>query len=226
MTSIADKLNAPLPSSVVRERAEQGITLSYVDGHYVMSKLNEVFGNDGWAYDICELKVVEEGVDEKQRAYCTYEAVVRLTLRFSDDTELEKVDVGYGHGVNKRLGKAKESAGKEAVTDALKRAARSLGPSMGLALYDAQKRDVVDDAPEAKPKRGRAKQAEAAPAAPAVPDAAVVKTVLDAIMAATTGAALEAVRGQAKALQGTTAYEAVKTAYLQRKKDLNQETAA
>jgi recombination DNA repair RAD52 pathway protein len=52
-------------------------------------------------------------------------------------------DVGYGDGSDKtNPGKAHELAAKEAVTDALKRCAKNLGMSMGLALYDKTQENV------------------------------------------------------------------------------------
>jgi DNA repair and recombination protein RAD52 len=43
---------------------------------------------------------------------------------------------GFGTGVSKTLADSHENAGKEAVTDALKRAMRSFGNQFGLSLYD------------------------------------------------------------------------------------------
>ena len=51
-------------------------------------------------------------------------------------------DVGHGQGFGKSLGDAHDSAAKEAVTDALKRALRSFGNPFGLALYDKTKANV------------------------------------------------------------------------------------
>ncbi|MDK2063130.1 Rad52/Rad22 family DNA repair protein, partial [Aliarcobacter butzleri] len=51
-------------------------------------------------------------------------------------TFIEKEDVGFGTGISKTLADANESASKEAVTDAIKRAFRSFGNQFGNSLYD------------------------------------------------------------------------------------------
>jgi recombination DNA repair RAD52 pathway protein len=55
--------------------------------------------------------------------------------------------IGTGHGIDRDLGQAHESAVKEAETDAMKRALSTFGSQFGLALYDKQQRDVVDAPP-------------------------------------------------------------------------------
>jgi recombination DNA repair RAD52 pathway protein len=61
----------------------------------------------------------------------------------------EFIDYGYGDGSDKfKIGKAHELAVKEAVTDGIKRCAKNLGMSMGLALYDKTQENVEDAAPE------------------------------------------------------------------------------
>lgn len=173
METIVAELEAPIPRSAVRTRDEAGLTLSYVDGHYVVARLNAVLGHDRWSYSLEELGVVATSNDEKGgKAYTnvSYRAQVSLRWVIDDETYMtaSRMDVGFGHGRSTNAGKAHESAGKEAVTDALKRAARTLGNSMGLALYEKEQTGVSDDAP-AVPKKGRAKKAETPADAPATP---------------------------------------------------------
>src|SRR4051812_31969840 len=52
---------------------------------------------------------------------------------------------GYGSGIDKDIGQAHESAIKEAETDAMKRALMTFGNPFGLALYDKDQANVVDD---------------------------------------------------------------------------------
>jgi recombination DNA repair RAD52 pathway protein len=56
------------------------------------------------------------------------------------------VDRGHGHGIDRYVGAAVESAEKEAATDALKRCAKSLGMRLGLALYDKAQEHVAEPA--------------------------------------------------------------------------------
>jgi recombination DNA repair RAD52 pathway protein len=52
---------------------------------------------------------------------------------------------GAGHGIDRDLGQAHESAIKEAETDAMKRAFMTFGNPFGLALYDKTQASVGDD---------------------------------------------------------------------------------
>lgn len=168
-------LEEQIPRSAVRTRNEAGLTLSYVDGHYVVARLNAALGHDNWSYNVDELSQVSQTNDEKGgKAYTnvSYRAQVQLRWTVNDEEyyTVTRMDVGFGHGRSTNAGKAHESAGKEAVTDALKRAARTLGNSMGLALYEKEQTGVSDEAPAPK-KRGKKAEAasEEAPAAPFSP---------------------------------------------------------
>ena len=139
-------LSAGLDRSNVKTRDQAGQTLSYVDGHYVITRLNDVFGPTSWSTTVEKLDVCHSGVNEKGNHVVSYLARVMLTVH-SGDMFNQTEDVGFGHGSDKRPGIAHESAAKEAVTDALKRCARQLGASFGLALYDKEQKDVVDNEP-------------------------------------------------------------------------------
>ena len=54
----------------------------------------------------------------------------------SDKYSLTREDIGCGNGVSKSSFDAHELAGKEAVTDGLKRAFRTFGEQFGNGLYD------------------------------------------------------------------------------------------
>jgi len=145
------RLMENLPGSAVSKRQGGGQMLSYVDGFYVKDRLCQVFGPLGYDVQVTDLKMVADYmVNEKHRV--NYTCLVTLYIH---DMGISKQDVGFGQGIDKDLGKAHESATKEAVTDALKRAATHLGRSMGLALYDKQQRYVegaVAKKPAAKKK--------------------------------------------------------------------------
>lgn len=73
----------------------------------------------------------------------TYTAKVRVIV-----LGVVREDFGAGHGYDVDCGLAHESAIKEAVTDALKRALRSFGNPFGLALYDKSRENVGVDLPK------------------------------------------------------------------------------
>src|SRR4051812_27320206 len=55
MTDITKKLRRPLPKAAIRRNADNPL-LSSVNPAYVIERLNDVFGEDGWdaTYDIIE----------------------------------------------------------------------------------------------------------------------------------------------------------------------------
>jgi DNA repair and recombination protein RAD52 len=145
MSDLISKLNEKMPSSAIQSRqAGGGRSLSYVSGHYVYSKLNEVLGQGNWYYQINNLQMVHSGLDAKDRTVTSYIAIVKSVFQLGDKIVYFD-EVGYGDGIDASPGKSHELATKEAVTDAVKRAAKNLGPSFGLALYDKEQKDVVDD---------------------------------------------------------------------------------
>ena len=162
-TEIKKELETPIPRDrVAKRQAGGGRTLDYLEGWYVIDRLNKVFGNGNWGYSIAEgyPKVVHEGeINGKHRV--SYIAKVVLEVNFQRPTvpDSERLysrhtiyeDVGFGNGMDAvDPGKAHELATKEAVTDALKRCAKNLGMSMGLALYD-KSQENVDDGETAAP---------------------------------------------------------------------------
>lgn len=169
---IVAELNANIPRDAVSQReAGQGRKLSYLEGWYVKDRLNQVFGQGNWAYNIQDLKEVHSGTikDKYGNDVHTvhYIAQIDLRLKFaSTDTQgkggyygdnwCSITDVGYGDGTDKQNpGKAHELAVKEAVTDGVKRCAMNLGMSMGMALYDKTQAFVGEEeapAPKTEPK--------------------------------------------------------------------------
>ncbi|HUW96997.1 MAG TPA: Rad52/Rad22 family DNA repair protein [Anaerolineae bacterium] len=133
-------LTKAVPPEFVSER--QG--LSYVTGAYVKRKLNELFGWDGWGYDIDEFR---HATPENPRSHCRL--ALRVYLEADDDDGYRAVICragvaqGYGSVTDRqgnpisddRLNQVLDFADAEAVTDALKRAAVSLGEALGLSLY-------------------------------------------------------------------------------------------
>ncbi len=145
-----EALKAPLNRAHVRSRTQAGRSLSYVEGWHAIAEANRIFGFDGWHRELVTLREVGEArlVDGKWRV--AYLATVRIRVEASDGTFDGTVHVirdgtGYGSGIDKDLGQAHESALKEAETDAMKRSLMTFGNPFGLALYDKEQREVVDE---------------------------------------------------------------------------------
>lgn len=138
-------LDEPMPSRVVKERQGGGRTLSYVDTFYVINRLNQVFGNGLWSYEVNLTKSWEGTAEVKGKSSFAVGYLAMCTLRVGPcgAPYCTITDVGSGDGTDPFPPKAHESAAKEAATDALKRCAKSLGLSMGLALYDKEQEHVV-----------------------------------------------------------------------------------
>ena len=122
----------------------------YLEAHHVISEANRIFGFDGWSYDVKEIRLTNEGEialtdrrsgEEYQQLRVGYLATVTVMVE-----GVYRTDVGHGTGSGKleSAGDVHDSAVKEAVTDALKRALRTFGNPFGLALYDKTKADVED----------------------------------------------------------------------------------
>lgn len=139
---LSDKLDA----SHVKPPSANGPKGDYLEGWHVIAEANRIFGFDGWSYDIYTLTQCHEAFkNEKGNWVVSYIARVKVNA-----LEVTREDVGYGSGYARNPGDAHESAVKEAVTDALKRALRTFGNPFGLALYD-KSRANVEAAPEPKP---------------------------------------------------------------------------
>lgn len=147
-------LDADIPRSVIEQREGGGSKkLSYLPGWHVINEMNKIFGPDGWSYDVTELRCVHSG--EMAGKYgaiqsASYVATVALFVQFPGAEQAKRLtDVGFGNGTDKvDPGKPHELATKEAVTDAIKRCAKSLGMSLGLALY-TKSDEYIEDAPKA-----------------------------------------------------------------------------
>lgn len=118
------QLGGDLPRDVVKTRSQGGQNLRYVEGWYVIERLNQVFGYDGWSFEAGDITVTAVG--DKSVVY------VPVTLRACGTT---RGDVGAAVTAGKGAD-ALETALKAAVTDGLKRAARTFGTTLGNRLYD------------------------------------------------------------------------------------------
>lgn len=143
------ELGKPLNRAHVKTRTQAGRQLSYVEGWHAIAEANRVFGFDGWMRETIEIKCVSEkdreiGQRKEPGFGVSYVAKVRVTVG-----GVIREGIGAGHGIDRDLGQAHESAIKEAETDAMKRAMMTFGNIFGLALYDKDQEHVTDDRPQA-----------------------------------------------------------------------------
>jgi hypothetical protein len=108
------------------KKDRDGGGIGYVDGHYVIERLNAVFGYDGWAVSYGALVTI----DGERPVFH-----VPATLTAGG---VARADIGVGLAATKSPDSL-ETAIKAAYTDGLKRCARMFGASFGLALYDKDK---------------------------------------------------------------------------------------
>lgn len=130
-------LNSKLDSNRIKTREKGNINLSYIEGFDVIDTANLIFGYGNWSYLISKLEQVSQEQNHNQNFVVCYKAVVKLIVKDENHTKsISRQDVGFGTGVSKTLADAYENAGKESVTDALKRTLRSFGNQFGNSLYD------------------------------------------------------------------------------------------
>jgi DNA recombination protein Rad52 len=156
---ISAKLDAKLDPKHVKPAKSFGPKGDYIEGWHAMAEANRIFGHDGWTYQVTECTCVNQspraiGREKKDGFGVTYTAKVSVNV-----LGVIREDFGAGHGYDVDCGLAHESAIKEAVTDALKRALRSFGNPFGLALYDKTRENVGAPEPE-KPARDPRKIAD------------------------------------------------------------------
>lgn len=139
-------LSEKLDATKVRPPSQYGPKGDYLEGWYVIAEANRIFGFDGWSYEVLEANCVAQvpraiGQQKRDGFGVTYVSKVRVLV-----AGVMREDYGAGHGYDVDLGLGHESAIKEAVTDALKRALRTFGNPFGLALYDKTRANVEDPA--------------------------------------------------------------------------------
>ncbi len=142
-----EELTRKLDPAHVKPAKSFGPKGDYIEGWHAMAEANRIFGFGEWAYTVPECTCVHQGPREIGQAKkpgfgVTYTAKVAVSV-----AGVVREDFGAGHGYDVDCGLAHESAIKEAVTDALKRALRSFGNPFGLALYDKTRENVGVDAP-------------------------------------------------------------------------------
>lgn len=165
--AISAELSKPLDPRHVKPppRGKYG---DYIEGWHAIAEANRIFGHGGWSYTVQTLQMTNADAEErngKTQHKVGYLAVVSVTV--GDAT---RTDVGHGQGHMPTAGDAHDSAMKEAVTDALKRALRSFGWCFGLALYDKSKEHVQAPPPPPPPPPSDEQMQKAKAAANAIVD--------------------------------------------------------
>ena len=160
--SLHELLDAPIDSDLVSRRDQAGKTFSYLESWAVLHEMNQIFGHTGWATSVEDIKcVLNETFTNEKDGRTGYRVAYTAQVTVNVLEEKQEVhhfrggcyhtDVGYGDGTSyEHAGKAHESAIKEAVSDASKRAIRHLGGRMGLYLYDKSQKNVIDYNKQAK----------------------------------------------------------------------------
>ena len=119
--------------SYIRTREAHGRELTYLEGWYVISQANRIFGFDSWSRETVESKCVL--ARENRGTYlAVYTARVRLTVQ-AGRTTIVREGHGTGEGRGMSPGEVHDIALKAAETDATKRALATFGRPFGLELY-------------------------------------------------------------------------------------------
>ncbi len=144
-------LRRNLDNQVVRTREVNGREFSYLEGWYVISEANRIFGFDGWSRETLETRCVLAR-ENRGTFLAIYIARVRITVH-ADGTAIIREGHGTGEGRGTSPGEVHDIALKAAETDATKRALTTFGKPFGLALYRNGKTapSPKTSAPEPKP---------------------------------------------------------------------------
>lgn len=143
-------LSEPLNQDNIKQRKEGYGQVGYITGSHAIKEANRAFNFDGWSLETINMKLVQNEQKEKVKKnpkdktimlnYVGYTCKVKITV-----DGVSRDGFGFGQGIDKDLGKAHESATKEAETDAMKRALRTFGDIFGLALYEKEKANITNE---------------------------------------------------------------------------------
>ena len=140
--NVIEELDKPLSLSHVKKREGAGKKmLDYLEGWFVISEANRIFGFDGWCRRTTRIELIGSfsKIDNygKEKTHAAYRASVLITV-----DGVEREGTGFGNGIDANELNAHELAIKEAETDAMKRAFMTFGNPFGLALYDKERNGV------------------------------------------------------------------------------------
>jgi DNA repair and recombination protein RAD52 len=144
-----EQLEQELDSNRIKSRSKGNVNLSYLEGFDVIETANSIFGFGNWSYSITTLELVSEELNSNQNTVICYKAIVKLTVQDTTHSKsIYREDIGFGTGISKTLADAHEGAGKEAVTDAIKRGLKGFGNQFGLSLYDKTRNQQTTNQPQ------------------------------------------------------------------------------
>ena len=130
-------LRRDLDARHVRSRHAGGRELSYIEGWFVISEANRIFGFDGWNRETVESRCVLAR-ENRGNFLAVYTAKVRITVSAHGATIIREGH-GTGEGRGTSPGEVHDIALKAAETDATKRALATFGKPFGLELYRKDK---------------------------------------------------------------------------------------
>jgi Rad52/22 family double-strand break repair protein len=117
----------------IRTREANGRELSYLEGWFVISEANRIFGFDAWSRETVETRCVLSR-ENRGTFIAVYVAKVRITAHASGSIVIREGH-GSGEGRGTSPGEVHDIALKAAETDATKRALATFGKPFGLELY-------------------------------------------------------------------------------------------
>ncbi len=117
----------------VRTRQINGRDLSFLEGWFVISEANRIFGFDSWSRETVEVRCVHNR-EIRGALAAVYLAKVRVTV-VTDGRTVVREGHGTGEGHGTSAGETHDIAIKAAETDATKRALATFGKPFGLSLY-------------------------------------------------------------------------------------------
>jgi hypothetical protein len=136
---IIRELQKPLDAGVVKQREQAGRSFSYIESWWAISEANRIFGHLNWDRQTSDIHLAQ--CEQKgDKWYVSYTAKSSIST-----ASVMRHGFGFGQGIDRDLGKAHESAIKEAESDAMKRALMTFGNPFGLALYDKEQRNVASE---------------------------------------------------------------------------------
>jgi len=150
MTNIYQQLSEQFPREVERQLRKSGTSLTYIPVSEVITRLNKILGVDRWSFEI--ISCSRDGIDPDYIV-----AHVRI-MWFCNDSDGVIIRDGYGGQKIKRTKQGEivdlGDEMKGAVSDALKKAAQTLGVGLYLARseeaiyeeFNQESRSSVDPA--------------------------------------------------------------------------------
>ncbi len=144
-------LRRDLDTRVVRTRAANGRELSYLEGWYVISEANRIFGFDSWSRETLESRCVLAR-ENRGTFLAVYIARVRITVN-AHGAAIVREGHGSGEGRGTSPAEVHDIAVKAAETDATKRALATFGKPFGLELYRRSGKSTPAEKP-VQPARG------------------------------------------------------------------------